>query len=99
MQRAIAATRDAIAQGVPGVLGIHMEGPYLAPARKGTHDDTKFRVPDATEIAMATSLDNGAVSYTHLGVYKRQQPGHTRNEGFSPELVVRGSTAPPRPKA
>jgi LacI family transcriptional regulator len=29
----------------------------------------------------------------------REQPGHTRNEGFSPELVVRGSTAPPRPKA
>ena len=59
MQRAIAATRDAIATGIPGVLGIHLEGPYLAPARKGTHDDTKFRVPDATEIAMATSLDNG----------------------------------------
>ena len=59
MQRAIAATRDAIALAVPGVLGIHLEGPYLAPARKGTHDDTKFRVPDATEIAMATSLDNG----------------------------------------
>ena len=59
MRRAIAATRDAIAQGVPGVLGIHLEGPYLAPARKGTHDAGKFRVPDADEIAMATSLDNG----------------------------------------
>jgi N-acetylglucosamine-6-phosphate deacetylase len=59
MQRAIKATHDAIGQGVPGVLGIHLEGPYLAPARKGTHDDTKFRVPDADEIAMATSLDNG----------------------------------------
>ena len=59
MQRAIAATRDAIEQGVPGVLGIHLEGPYLAPASKGTHDDTKFRVPDADELAMATSLDNG----------------------------------------
>ena len=59
MQGAITATRDAIEQGVPGVLGIHLEGPYLAPARKGTHDDAKFRVPDADEIAMATSLDNG----------------------------------------
>jgi N-acetylglucosamine-6-phosphate deacetylase len=35
-------------QGVPGVLGIHLEGPYIAPARKGTHDAHKFRVPDAT---------------------------------------------------
>jgi len=59
MQRAIAATHDAIATGVPGVLGIHLEGPYLAPARKGTHDDAKFRVPDDAEITMATSLDNG----------------------------------------
>ncbi|HYM85720.1 MAG TPA: N-acetylglucosamine-6-phosphate deacetylase, partial [Pseudoxanthomonas sp.] len=45
MREAIAATDAAIAQGVPGVLGIHLEGPYLAPARKGTHDAGKFRVP------------------------------------------------------
>ena len=64
MQRAINATHDAIAQGVPGVLGIHLEGPYLAPARKGTHDAGKFRVPDADEIAMATSLDNGVTLVT-----------------------------------
>ncbi|WP_449446888.1 N-acetylglucosamine-6-phosphate deacetylase [Thermomonas brevis] len=64
MRRAIAATRDAIAHGVPGVLGIHLEGPYLAPARKGTHDAGKFRVPDADEIAMAASLDNGITLVT-----------------------------------
>ncbi len=38
MQRAIAAVDEAIAQNVPGVLGIHLEGPYLATARKGVHD-------------------------------------------------------------
>lgn len=64
MRRAIAATRDAIAQGVPGVLGLHLEGPYLAPTRRGTHDAGKFRVPDADEIAMATSLDNGITLIT-----------------------------------
>ena len=64
MRRAIAATREAIAQGVPGVLGIHLEGPYLAPARKGTHDAGKFRVPDADEIAMAASLYNGITLVT-----------------------------------
>ena len=46
MARAIAAVRQAIAEGVPGILGIHLEGPYIAPARKGTHDAGKFRVPD-----------------------------------------------------
>ena len=64
MREAIAATGAAIAQGVPGVLGIHLEGPYLAPARKGTHDAGKFRVPDAEEIALATGLGNGLTLIT-----------------------------------
>ncbi len=64
MRAAIAATRQAISEGVPGVLGIHLEGPYIAPARKGTHDANKFRVPDAAEIALAASLDNGVTLLT-----------------------------------
>ncbi len=64
MRKAISATRDAIAQGVPGVLGIHLEGPYLAPARKGTHDVGKFRVPDAEELAAVTALDEGITLIT-----------------------------------
>ena len=64
MREAIDAMREAIAQGVPGVIGIHLEGPYIAPARKGTHDAKKFRVPDAAEIALAASLDNGVTLLT-----------------------------------
>ena len=64
MREAIAATRDAIVEGVPGVLGIHLEGPYLAATRKGTHDASKFRVPDAQEVALATTLDNGITLVT-----------------------------------
>ena len=64
MRAAVAAVRQAIAEGVPGVLGIHLEGPYIAPARKGTHNADKFRVPDAAEIEMATSLDNGVTFIT-----------------------------------
>jgi len=64
MWRAIAAVDEAIAQHVPGVLGIHLEGPYLAPARKGVHDASKFRVPGADEIAMAASLRNGKTLLT-----------------------------------
>ena len=64
MRAAIAAVDAAIAEGVPGVLGIHLEGPYLAPARRGVHDETKFRVPDTTDIALASSLRNGRTVLT-----------------------------------
>lgn len=64
MRAAIAAVREAIAQRVPGILGIHLEGPYLAAARKGTHDSGRFRVPGDEEIALASSLDNGITMLT-----------------------------------
>ncbi len=64
MRRAVAAVDEAIAQHVPGILGIHLEGPYLAPARKGVHDASKFRVPGSDEIAMAASLHNGKTLLT-----------------------------------
>lgn len=34
---AVAAVEQAMAAGVPGILGLHLEGPHLAPARKGAH--------------------------------------------------------------
>ncbi len=64
MRQAIAATREAIAQGVPGILGLHLEGPYLASARKGTHDAGKFRVPDDAELEMVASLGHGVTVMT-----------------------------------
>lgn len=66
MRAAVDAVRAAITAGVPGVLGIHLEGPYLAAARKGTHDAARFRVPDAAEIAMATSLGGDGVTLVTL---------------------------------
>lgn len=61
---AMRATEAAIAQGVPGVLGIHIEGPFLNERRKGTHDESKFRRLDDTAIRLLTSLKAGKTLVT-----------------------------------
>lgn len=61
---ALRATEDAIAQGVPGVLGVHIEGPFLNPKRKGIHDEAKFRVIDEDAIALLSSLKRGKLLLT-----------------------------------
>ena len=62
--RAIAAVRGAIAAGVPGVLGIHIEGPFLNAARKGVHDPAKLRELDASALGLLTSLERGRTLVT-----------------------------------
>jgi N-acetylglucosamine-6-phosphate deacetylase len=62
--RAIAAVRGAIAAGVPGVLGIHIEGPFLNVARKGVHDPAKLRELDASALGLLTSLQGGRTLVT-----------------------------------
>ncbi|MGV8832112.1 MAG: N-acetylglucosamine-6-phosphate deacetylase [Devosia sp.] len=43
---AIAAGAGAAEQAVPGFLGLHLEGPHLSLARKGTHDPALIRPMD-----------------------------------------------------
>ncbi len=64
IRRAIAAVDEAIAAGVPGVLGIHIEGPFLNPARKGIHDAGKIRALDAEGFEILTSLKRGRTLVT-----------------------------------
>lgn len=61
---AMRAVEAAIDQGVPGVLGIHVEGPFIAKARKGIHDPAKFRRLDAAAIDLLTSLRRGRALVT-----------------------------------
>jgi N-acetylglucosamine-6-phosphate deacetylase len=64
MAKAIDAVNEAVAQGVPGVLGIHLEGPFIAPERKGVHDPAKFRIADANDVAMVARRHGGVTLLT-----------------------------------
>jgi N-acetylglucosamine-6-phosphate deacetylase len=62
--RALDAVRAAMDAGVPGVLGIHIEGPYLNVARKGVHNSEKLRGLDESAIGLLTSLKRGKTLVT-----------------------------------
>ncbi len=47
---AMAATREAVRDGVPGIAGLHLEGPHLSVARKGAHDAALIRPMDDEDL-------------------------------------------------
>ena len=64
LKQATEAVREARAQGVPGVLGIHIEGPFLDPERKGAHALRFIREITEADAAWIGGLDCGAVMLT-----------------------------------
>ena len=59
MRAALAAVDKAFDEGVPGLLGIHLEGPWLAPERKGVHDPKWFHVPGEDELELLCAPHRG----------------------------------------
>jgi N-acetylglucosamine-6-phosphate deacetylase len=47
-----------------GVLGVHLEGPYLSPEKPGVHDPHQIRRPCADDLAMLTAPRNGVLLVT-----------------------------------
>jgi N-acetylglucosamine-6-phosphate deacetylase len=50
MHQAVEVMRAYLQQHKNQALGLHLEGPYLNPIKKGTHDQALMRSPDATMI-------------------------------------------------
>ena len=64
VERAIGAVREAIALRLPGVLGIHIEGPFLAHERRGVHDASKLRTIDDDALRLLTTPHGGVTMVT-----------------------------------
>jgi N-acetylglucosamine-6-phosphate deacetylase len=64
VEQAIHAVREAITRGVPGVLGIHIEGPFLSNERRGVHDASKLRVLDEDAMKLLATPHGGVTVVT-----------------------------------
>lgn len=64
IDQAMRAVEAAIAQGVPGVLGIHIEGPFLSANRRGIHSLDRLRDLDEEGLRLITSLSRGRTMVT-----------------------------------
>ena len=64
VERALRASERAIDEGIPGVLGVHIEGPFLNPERRGVHDQNKLRRLTAETVASLKPLHNGKTVLT-----------------------------------
>ena len=88
--RAIDAVREAIAGGVPGVLGIRIEGPFLNEARRGVHDASKLRELDADAVKLLTR-PHGGVTLVTLAP-ERTTPAFIRQLSDAGVIVSAGHT-------
>lgn len=59
IERAIAAVDEAIDSGVPGVIGIHIEGPFLSNTRRGIHLASMLQPFDDRFLEILCSARNG----------------------------------------
>jgi N-acetylglucosamine-6-phosphate deacetylase len=84
IRRGIDAVATAIAAGVPGILGIHIEGPFLNVEKRGIHPEDKIRKSDLAGLDYLQPIAGGKTLVTLAP--ECVPPEHIRilrNRGFS----------------
>ena len=81
---AIMGVAAAIRAGVPGILGIHLEGPFLSPRRIGIHDPARIARFGEGDAALLTGL--GECGLTLVTLAPEEVP-----PGAVADLVARGA--------
>jgi N-acetylglucosamine-6-phosphate deacetylase len=64
IEAAMDAVANAIAGSVPGVLGVHIEGPFLNAAKRGIHDAAKLRTIGDSDIELLSRPTGGKTIVT-----------------------------------
>jgi N-acetylglucosamine-6-phosphate deacetylase len=64
VERGIIAIEQAISAGVPGIAGIHIEGPFLNVERRGIHPRDKIRHGDENALKVLRTVEGGVTLVT-----------------------------------
>lgn len=73
LEAAVAAALAA--QGMPGILGLHIEGPHLSQARRGTHAARFVRMMDEATLAHVRRLRDAGIAVMITLAPEGVQPG------------------------
>ena len=102
-----AMTRAALAAGRayraehPSLLGIHLEGPYINPAKKGAHQEEFIQVPTAAGVAELLEISQGVLRMMTLApevtppevVEQLRAAGVVLSAGHSDATYAQGAAA------